>query len=110
MSARGQTGGEWVSALRLDELWEGEMVGLELAGHEVLLLNLDGRVCAYRNRCPHQGTPLDEGDLDGDTLTCGGHLWEFDVRSGQGINPAGCALRPYPVRVADDVVWVELPR
>ncbi|MGO1052891.1 Rieske (2Fe-2S) protein [Crossiella sp. CA198] len=109
MSAPEQVAGRWVSALPAEDLWEGDMTGVELAGHKVLLVNLDGEVCAYRNQCPHQNWPLHEGDLDGDTLTCGNHLWEFDARSGRGLNPATCALQPYPVRVDEGVVWVELP-
>ncbi len=57
----------------------------------VLLVNVDGQVRAYSNRCP-PGLALDEGDLDGETLTCARHLWEFNAGTGCGINPDNAQL------------------
>ena len=39
--------GTWRKALELDELWEGDMTGVEVAGTKVLLVNMDGEVRAY---------------------------------------------------------------
>ncbi|HEY1919350.1 MAG TPA: Rieske 2Fe-2S domain-containing protein [Streptosporangiaceae bacterium] len=92
----------WSPAIALDDVWENEMVGVEVAGVKVLIVNLDGDLQAYRNVCPHQASALDEGDLDGETLTCAKHLWEFDARSGRGINPDDVTLVRYPCMVDDD--------
>ncbi|MGW4524727.1 Rieske 2Fe-2S domain-containing protein [Amycolatopsis sp. NPDC004378] len=98
----GAVTGQWQEAMQLDELWEGEMAGVEVGGEKVLLMNIDGDVRAYRNRCPHQAWALDEGDFDGETLTCSRHLWVFDARSGTGVNPDNCRLTSFPCRVDDD--------
>lgn len=95
-------GRTWTPAYPLDDLWEGDMEGVEVARHKVLLVNVDGEVRAYRNQCPHQAWPLDEGDFDGEKIICSNHLWEFDANSGCGINPADCALTRYPCTVDDD--------
>ena len=92
----------WTPAYSLDDLWEGDMEGVEVAGHKVLLVNVDGEVRAYHNRCPHQAWPLDEGDFDGEKIVCSNHSWEFDASSGSGINPSDCALTRYPCIVDDD--------
>lgn len=42
-------------------------------------------------------------------LTCSAHLWEFDVVTGQGVNPEGVALTNYPVKTEDDSIWVAVP-
>ena len=86
----------------LDDLWEGDMTAVSVDGVPVLLVNVDGEVRAYANRCPHQASALDEGDLDGATLTCAKHLWEFNAVTGCGINPDDARLVPYGCRVADD--------
>jgi toluene monooxygenase system ferredoxin subunit len=101
--------GGWAEALPLEELWEGEMVGLRLRGADILLVNLgaDG-IHAYDNRCPHQGTRLSEGKLAATKLVCSAHLWEFDLRTGQGINPRSCCLRRFATRIQDGAVLVEL--
>lgn len=100
--------GTWTRALELDDLWEGDMTAVTVAATSVLLLNVDGEVRAYRNRCPHQDWALDEGDFDGETLICSRHLWEFDARSGAGINPDNCRLADLPCRVADGVIEVQV--
>jgi toluene monooxygenase system ferredoxin subunit len=94
---------QWHEVMHIDELRAGDMKGHEVAGHQVLLINLDGRVLAYQDRCPHQGWPLHRGLLEGEELTCINHLWTFDVPTGQGINnPANCSLVQYPCKVNED--------
>lgn len=99
----------WQEAIQLDDLWEGDMIGVELDGRQILLINVDGEVYAYRNRCPHQAWALDQGELEDGVLTCSRHLWEFDARTGRGVNPDNCALARYPCRVTDEgAVLVDL--
>lgn len=99
----------WHDVMPLSELWVGELVGVEVAGHNVVLANVDGEVRAYEDRCPHLSSPLSEGMLDGRVLMCSTHLWEFDCLTGAGINPASCGLSAYPVRVEDGTIQVGLP-
>ena len=94
----------------LQDLWSGEKVGLTVDGTRVLLVNLEGRVYAFEDRCPHLGLPLSDGLLDGSRLTCRGHHWQYDVCTGQGVNPAATRLRSVPVRVEDDQVLVDVER
>ena len=93
---------QWRATINLEDLWEGEMEPLDVAAHRVLLVNVDGRVRAYENRCAHQASALDEGVFDEGTITCASHLWQFDADSGQGINPGSAHLTPFPCQVADD--------
>ena len=98
--------GAWTFALRADDLWDGEMVGLSCGGADVLIAKLGAEVLAYENRCPHAGTRLSDGVLSATRLTCGAHRWEFDLRTGDGINPRRCQLRRYPVKIVDGNVLV----
>jgi toluene monooxygenase system ferredoxin subunit len=101
--------GAWVAALPLEQLWEGEMVGLRLKHAEVLLINLGPEgIRAYDNHCPHAGSLLSEGQLRRGLLVCASHLWEFDVRTGEGVNPRSCQIRKLPVQVIDGTVMVQL--
>ena len=96
----------WHDIMPLGDLWIGDLVGVEVAGHQVLILNAEGEIRAYEDRCPHLSSPLSEGVLDGKVLMCSTHLWEFDCLSGAGINPASCGLSAYPVRVEDGTIQV----
>jgi len=87
------------------------MIAVTVDGEAVLLVNLDGTVRAYSNRCPHQASALDEGDLDGDTLTCAKHLWEFNATTGLGINPDNSRLTSFGCRVDDGgTIYVDIGR
>ena len=81
----------------LDDLWSGEMIGLEADGNCILLINIDNHMYAYADSCPHQKSRLSEGSLNGTTLRCARHHWEFDVCSGRGVNPQNACLKEYPV-------------
>ncbi|GAB6986529.1 Rieske 2Fe-2S domain-containing protein [Nocardioides pyridinolyticus] len=93
---------QWQETIHIDDLWEGEMAPVEVDGTRVLLVNVDGVVKAYQNRCPHQAWALDEGDFDGETLTCVRHMWSFDAASGKGVNPDDTCLNGYPCEVGED--------
>ena len=60
----------WRETINLDDLWEGDMIAVTVDGETVLLVNLDGTVLAYSNRCPHQASALDEGPLIPARMTC----------------------------------------
>jgi len=100
---------DFQAVCKLDDLWEGEMDVFEVGDREVLLVHVPGgEIRAFDPICPHQYHPLIEGDLEDCILTCSAHLWQFDVRTGEGVNPQGVALRTFPVKVEEETVLVAL--
>jgi vanillate O-demethylase monooxygenase subunit len=93
-------------------------VGRVLRAHRVAGLPLvvfrtvAGRVVALHDRCVHRPYPLSAGQLDGDELSCGlcGFVYGPDGRClrvpTQSRVPVGAALRAYPVREEQGLVWV----
>ena len=102
---------QWVRVATLDELWEGEMIDVRVDDELILLVHLPGGdIRAYQGHCPHQKSALAEGKLDGHILTCAGHLWQFNLSAaGEGINPKGCRLHCYDVKVEDGNISVGIP-
>lgn len=98
----------FVEAMPESELWIGELRQVRVQGERVLLLRTDAGIFAYEDRCPHLGLPLSAGTLDGHTLTCAAHHFQFDATSGEGINPSCLRLRAYPVRCQAGMIRVEL--
>jgi len=94
--------------LREEELWSGEKVGVEIEGRKLLLVNVDGVVRAFEDRCAHQSWPLSRGSLESRELTCALHRWRYDACTGLGVNPTGVALRCYRVAVVDGQITVDL--
>jgi toluene monooxygenase system ferredoxin subunit len=60
------------------------------------------------NSLVHAPLTRERVELCASTLRCGQHLWEFDARTGLGINPRSCSLRRYPVQVVDGGVYVQI--
>jgi nitrite reductase/ring-hydroxylating ferredoxin subunit len=78
---------------------------------ELLLVRLDGRLCALDTLCPHEGGRLSEGPLwDGRYVSCPLHLYRFDPRTGEAVEVECARATTYPVREADGVAELELPR
>ena len=98
----------FVKACDADELWEGDMVEVEVNDHVVVLVWPNGgEIHAYQGICPHQDIPLAEGKFDGRVLMCRAHQWTFDANTGSGINPGNCKLASYPVKVDGDTIFVD---
>ena len=90
------------------ELWDGDMTARRVDGHDLLLVRHNGVVYAYENRCAHLGVALSEGRLDGYVLTCRAHHWQYDVRSGSGVNPTTACLTSFAVKIEDGKVFVDV--
>ena len=93
---------------KIEDLWSGEMMGLEVSGERVLLVNVDNCIYAFADICPHQKSRLSEGTLADKILRCGRHHWEFDVCSGSGVNPRNTCLKLFPVRLDGDDILVDI--
>jgi toluene monooxygenase system ferredoxin subunit len=92
----------------VDSLWSGEMLAARAGRFRVLLLNVEGEIRAYEDRCLHQGVALSEGRFDGSTLVCRAHGWQYDARTGQGVNPCAVHLRSFAVVIDQGRICVDL--
>lgn len=102
----------WVKATTLDDLWEGDFVDVEVEGEIVVIFHrAGGELRAFQGMCPHQEILLADGQIDFDkgTILCTAHEWQFSMEDGRGINPRGCRLFQYEVKVDGDDVLVGVP-
>lgn len=99
------------------EITEGQgrgfVFGFGLERQAVFVINWHGALHAYRNTCPHAGTPLDWPenrffDVSGAYLMCGTHGAVFRPEDGLCIaGPCkGRALAPLALRVEDGAIFV----
>ena len=91
---------------RLDEVPPGSVL---LVG-DVAVFNVEGSFCATQAKCTHVGGPLNEGKLDGSTVTCPWHGSQFNVCTGAAIKgPAEEPLATYRVTVEGEIGRVDVP-
>jgi nitrite reductase/ring-hydroxylating ferredoxin subunit len=56
---------QWVPVLKSSDIAAGDLVPLEVDGIALLIVaDLDGKIFAIANSCPHLGTPLENGRLE----------------------------------------------
>jgi 3-phenylpropionate/trans-cinnamate dioxygenase ferredoxin subunit len=103
----------FVEVARDEEVPPGATKVVEVEGHQVALVNVEGSFYAVDNECPHRGGWLGEGELNLDwsewALECPLHGSVFDVRTGEVLNPpATDGVRTYPVEIEGGAVRISV--
>lgn len=112
----------WV-VCSVEDLPRGSKRIITVGGREIGILNVEGRLFALNNLCPHAGAPLCLGDTtgttqstgpyqvrwvsDGQVIRCPWHGWEFDLESGRTISDPPRYAKTYRIFVEDGIIVVE---
>ena len=103
---------DYVKVASLDKLPPGEMMHVEIGSREILLVNLDGKVHACSDVCPHQFSQLSYGELDGEEISCPLHGATFNVITGDQLPGKYAQFGPvavYEVRLDGSDILVKRP-
>jgi len=106
MMRTGETDATFVRVCARNEVTAKAATIVHTGRHEVALFEVGDDLRAYENCCPHQGGPIGEGIVDGQTVTCPWHAWCFDLRDGQMTIGDFARLRAFEVRVENGDVYV----
>lgn len=99
----------FVEVAKRSQIPEKGVIGVEVEGKTLALVNLGDQIYALDDSCPHEAGPLSEGDIDGTDLVCPWHASHFDVRTGRvTMDPAVEDVATYKVRIVGDAVEVEI--
>jgi len=91
--------GSWHDVMSADDFETGDVRRVDCDGRS-LFVTLDGEGWrVYDSRCPHQTTNIPHLALEGTTLTCPKHQWQFDIRSGECIAKGNSPLHQWPTQV-----------
>jgi nitrite reductase/ring-hydroxylating ferredoxin subunit len=94
-------------ALRSDVV-EGRLLGVLVAGAEIVVARVGGTLYAADGVCTHLGAGLKNAQLQGDAIVCHFHGSCFGVRTGAVINgPASRPLRTYEVSVTGERLVID---
>ena len=61
---------QWLHVAALSDVPIGEAKAVKLGGRSIALFNVDGRIYATDNQCPHMGYPLTREAVRHSILTC----------------------------------------
>ena len=98
---------DYVTVAREADLVEGVPHRVEVEGHPIMLLMVEGTIHALDDTCTHAYASLSLGHVDGHTVTCPLHFASFDVRTGGCTGPpADEDVATWSVRVLDDEIQI----
>ncbi len=98
----------FIRVCSVSDLPPGSCRTVQAGGQAIALFNCEGTFHAIDNTCAHRGGPLGEGTLDGTTVTCPWHGWQWDVTTGANAMGMPQKLRRFETKVEGDGVMVEV--
>lgn len=91
------------------EIPEGERRIVAVEGLSIGVFHHKGEWVAVRNSCVHRGGPVATGTLDGDTLICPWHGFQYNLLTGVCLVDPSARLDTYPVVVQDGKIMLQVP-
>lgn len=104
------------------DLCPGDRRVVRAGAVDVGVFNVNGRVVAILDLCPHERVPICGGRVggttlpstygrfewsrDGEIIACPWHGWEFDLVMGDCLVHGGKRLRHFPVRIEGGIIFV----
>ncbi|MGH7227708.1 MAG: Rieske (2Fe-2S) protein [Nitrospiraceae bacterium] len=98
-----------ITVAKITDLEPGSCLSVEADGIGVALFNVNGRIYALDNTCPHAGGPLGEGTLAGEIVECPWHGWRYSVTTGERLENSEIKVACYEVQVTGDLIQVSVP-
>ena len=98
------------SICTVEDVPEGSAKLFVIGDMQVGVFHVNGEFFALDNRCPHAGASLANGLIEGETVYCRIHYWQFSLRDGRRIDEVcpDTNARSLPLRVVGQEVQVDL--
>ena len=100
----------WHKVCPADEIEEEDLIDIEINGELYAVYRLKDGFYGTEGLCSHEGAPLAEGFVTGDTIECAKHNARFHIPSGKATRkPALRDLKTYPVKQEGNDLFIGLP-
>lgn len=98
----------WVKIAEVDGVAPGAGRAFQVEGFSIAVFNVDGKLYAIDDSCPHQGSSLAAGKLEGCVVTCRSHGMKVNVTGGEQQPGSGMNVRSFPLELRPDGIYVGL--
>jgi nitrite reductase/ring-hydroxylating ferredoxin subunit/hemoglobin-like flavoprotein len=98
-----------VVVAREAEIPDGERKIVTVDSLSIGVFHHHGKWYALRNSCLHRGGPVCTGPLEGDTLVCPWHGFQYNVTSGQLLVDPAASLDTYAIFIEEGHVVLQVP-
>ena len=100
---------KWIDAAARGAVPEGDVIGVNVAGKDIALYEVEGEVYATDNICTHGAARMSDGFLEGREIECPLHQGRFEVCTGKAMcAPLTEDIKTYPVRIENMRVMLRL--
>jgi len=96
---------QWRAVLPVAEIADGTVRRIDCEARSVFVYREGEQFRVYDSRCPHQVTNIPHLALDGLTLTCPKHQWQFDLRTGACIAKGNHPLKAFQTKVEGGMLY-----
>ena len=96
-----------IKIAELDEVPVGNSKLVIIDDIPIALFNINGKIIAWDNRCPHRGASLSDGNISQKIIQCKFHLWEFDTKLECSIANHAIKIKSYPIKIKDGYVYLD---
>ncbi len=97
----------WLDVAPADAVPRGEHRVFDIDDTPVAVFNIDGEYFAIQDICTHDGETLTGGPVEDTEIVCPRHGARFSLRTGEVLAPPAYEpVRTFPVRIADDRLWI----
>ena len=93
---------------QLADLGPGMRKCVRAADRDIALFNVEGTVYAVDDSCPHAGSSLAAGRLEGRTIHCRAHGLRFDLATGMMPGVPDVCVASFPVAIEDGAIVANL--
>ena len=83
--------------IKKNEIPTNELIEISTSP-KIIIFNNGEKYFAVSGICPHAKWPLELGFVSDDSLTCGGHGWEFNITNGECISNPGRDIKKYKIK------------
>jgi 3-phenylpropionate/trans-cinnamate dioxygenase ferredoxin subunit len=99
---------QWIKIAEIGDVPLGAGRAFAFEGYSIAVFNVEGKFYAIDDSCPHQGSSLAMGSLEGCVVTCRSHGMKVNVSAGEHQPGQGMNVRSFPVESRPDGLYVGL--
>jgi 3-phenylpropionate/trans-cinnamate dioxygenase ferredoxin component len=99
---------KWIKIAEIGDIATGAGRAFNVEGYSIAVFNVEGKLYAIDDSCPHQGSSLAAGSLDGCVVTCRSHGMKINVTAGEHQPGTGMNVRSFPLESRPDGLYVSV--
>ena len=100
---------DWVYVCESSEIDFEDLKRFDHQNKTYCIYNIKDGFFAIDGMCTHEDVHLEDGLVTDNEIECPMHQGIFNIKSGKAISPPACDdLKTYPVKVENDLIYINI--